>query len=95
MYWECKHITAFEDGLSIPRVSNEVLDVNIVRLEGHSIWRNILRTYSACKLTRSSDRLPALSGLVYEFARLMGLEADDYLAGVWLADLPQQLLWRC
>ena len=54
-------------------------------------WISIVEDYSGREMTRVSDKLQALAGLakvIYENS------ADRYLAGVWQARLPEQLLWK-
>ena len=56
-----------------------------------SRWISIVEDYSGREMTRVSDKLQALAGLaklIYEHS------ADTYLAGVWQARLPEQLLWK-
>lgn len=54
-------------------------------------WPMIVRLYSAANLTFGKDKLPALSGV----ARLVFEETgDEYLAGLWKAQLEEQLCWR-
>ena len=54
-------------------------------------WEEILRTYSIGQLTYTSDRLIALSGLV---RALQAQVNKQYAAGLWLTQLPRQLLWN-
>ncbi|KAI0545820.1 heterokaryon incompatibility protein-domain-containing protein [Xylaria curta] len=54
-------------------------------------WASIVWAYSSLKLTRNSDRLPALSGLASLFAKRL---EDSYLAGLWFRDLHIGLLWE-
>ena len=51
---------------------------------------NPLTHCSELALTFTSDRLPALSGIVREIQRKLG---DRYIAGLWLTDLPRGLTW--
>lgn len=54
-------------------------------------WRIIVREYTRCKLTKSEDKLVALSGI----AKQMQLHINDvYLAGMWKGCLSSQLLWH-
>ncbi|KAH8586046.1 heterokaryon incompatibility protein-domain-containing protein [Bisporella sp. PMI_857] len=54
-------------------------------------WREIVTVYSQLKLTHTSDRLPAISGVAQE----MQLYLDDaYLAGAWRKSLIPCLLWK-
>ena len=54
-------------------------------------WYLILEHYSQRSLTETDDKLPALSGVAHEMARLSG---DTYIAGLWKNDLSASLLWN-
>lgn len=54
-------------------------------------WRRVVRLYSRGLLTRESDKLIALSGVI---KWLHGKCSSRYLAGLWEQDFLQQLLWR-
>jgi hypothetical protein len=54
-------------------------------------WNSILENYSARKMTNPSDVFPALAGLASEFNLRLN---DQYVAGLWKADLHRGLLWR-
>ncbi|PQE11005.1 heterokaryon incompatibility protein [Rutstroemia sp. NJR-2017a BVV2] len=56
-------------------------------------WRSIAELYSARQLTKQNDRLSAISGLASLVAEYMEMQPSTYLAGIWLDDLPQGLLW--
>jgi hypothetical protein len=57
-----------------------------------NLWTGIVKTYTACKLTYTSDKLVALSGV----AKLMEQALDDqYCAGMWRKNLVMQLFWWC
>lgn len=51
-----------------------------------STWNDIVGSYSQCVLTRQSDRLIAISGLVSLFQER--LPEDSYTAGLWSSQLP-------
>jgi hypothetical protein len=53
-------------------------------------WYSILKDYSSRKLTFPSDVFPALAGLATEFNHRL---QDQYIAGLWKADLLRGLLW--
>jgi hypothetical protein len=55
-------------------------------------WREAVTEYSDLKLTRKSDRLPAISGL----AEIMGQlrPQSGYLAGLWRDTLFADLCWK-
>lgn len=54
-------------------------------------WFSIVESYSRKQLSRESDRLPALDGLAQ--ASRHSLE-EQYLVGMWRADMPSALLWQ-
>ncbi|KAF2108727.1 hypothetical protein BDV96DRAFT_259211 [Lophiotrema nucula] len=58
--------------------------------ERYRAWRRLVNLYSGCSLTYESDALPAISGLARRFQEVV---EDEYLAGLWLKDLPNGLLW--
>jgi hypothetical protein len=58
---------------------------------GSSFWYLMLWDYSKRRLTKSSDKLPALSGL----ARIVGGQlGDKYVAGLWRSTLLEGMLWQ-
>ncbi|RBR13522.1 uncharacterized protein FIESC28_08150 [Fusarium coffeatum] len=54
-------------------------------------WFSFVREYSQRALTFSSDRLPAISGIIHACKPPPG---EVYLAGIWKNNLPEALLWR-
>ena len=56
----------------------------------YHFWSRIVGSYSRCSLTKSADKLAALSGLA---SQLQQMTQDDYYAGLWGKDLAGQLLW--
>lgn len=62
-------------------------------LESEVLWAQILRAYSRCDLTFSSDKLPALQGLVDRFKQTA---QRPYVFGHWIQagePLPLSLMW--
>lgn len=58
---------------------------------GPAIWYQLLREYCSRKLTKDSDKLPALSGL----ARIVEEQTGDtYVAGLWRSTLLEGILWQ-
>lgn len=55
------------------------------------VWNEILQAYIRCDLTEPHDKLVALSGVVKDFADIVG---DEYCAGLWKNDLINGLLWH-
>ncbi|KAK4466783.1 hypothetical protein QBC42DRAFT_342673 [Cladorrhinum samala] len=66
-------------------------------------WQDIVRTFTRLKLSRSSDRLPAIQGLAdfilshlpqsQEPLDSLVFKGPSYLAGMFRLGLPSQLLW--
>lgn len=52
-------------------------------------WHGLVEHYSKLKLTKQTDRLPALSGLAHRMAPFLG----DYHAGLWRSSLFLDLAW--
>ncbi|KAH9211328.1 hypothetical protein DL95DRAFT_306399 [Leptodontidium sp. 2 PMI_412] len=59
--------------------------------ELYAEWRLILENFSSLKLTKATDRFPALSGMAHMFQPLVG---DSYLAGFWKRDILRFLPWH-
>jgi hypothetical protein len=60
------------------------------RIDHYIRWMDIVRRYSGCRLTYPSDKLPAISAAARLFGRTL---KDEYVAGLWLGDLDNQLRW--
>ena len=56
----------------------------------YGMWHRIVGSYSRREISYSEDKLPAISAVAVEFARL---SKDQYLAGSWRTNLPRDLLW--
>lgn len=59
-------------------------------IDDSQTWNDIVQDYTSRQITLERDRLPALAGLAERFRADFG---GTYLAGLWLEDLPQTLLW--
>ncbi|KAF7503210.1 hypothetical protein GJ744_004213 [Endocarpon pusillum] len=57
----------------------------------YSEWYKILELYCSRRLTKESDKLPALGGLAAQIQKLTG---DRYLAGIWFDDIHRAFLWQ-
>jgi len=103
IFWECQEKKAcetFPGGLPSSVQFDRSVFVHDDGRMGHSImddaqsnpsaWSDIVLAYSAGRLTRESDKLPAISGVARWMHQFSG---DEYLAGLWRDDLEWQLLW--
>ncbi|CBY01670.1 hypothetical protein LEMA_P004570.1 [Plenodomus lingam JN3] len=65
--------------------------------DSDSDWQRLVQPYSGMHLTKSSDKLPAISALAEAFGRCF-LDQDEiaksYKAGIWLQHMPNCLLWK-
>lgn len=57
----------------------------------YQVWDEVLSLYVECGLTKSEDKLVAISGIVKDFAEYLG---DEYLAGLWRKRFIAGLLWH-
>ena len=95
VFWECLQKTAcetFPDGLPAA-ISYRPYGRNSFRKSfiSKSMWMSLVEMYSECHLTKSSDKLVAISGL----ARSLQLQTkEQYVAGLWREELELQLCWE-
>lgn len=70
-----------------------------VRLQGlpsnvYELWYDLVGRYLCGGLTKTRDKLIALSGIAREISQCMGALEDDYAAGLWRQDFLYGLLWK-
>lgn len=98
MVWECNNCTSCECG----EASNQIklkgkIDLlrhrkSIFRVEALDCWIRLAQLYPTLKLTKAFDRPYALAGIATHFSRVPTLDSN-YIARMWLTDLPRSLLW--
>jgi hypothetical protein len=100
MYWMCEEAFNAEDGSDLnvpyyfqwlfrPREGND--QPRPIRTSAqHRDWAALVENYSHRALSRSEDKLRALSGLAKLFSERY---SDDYLTGSWKGCLQLDLLW--
>lgn len=97
MFFECNHGFLGESGLkmgdrySIPKLTDAQSHKSIQDAGPLQYWHQLLIAYSALKLTKGSDKLPALAGIAQLYAER--LEGKTYLAGLWKEFLITDLDW--
>lgn len=64
-----------------------------MRYDIYQYWARIVDHYSTCALTYRTDKLVAISGIASRIQHALK-DMDDYVAGLWRSQLPQQLLWQ-
>ncbi|KAI1462056.1 tol-like protein [Annulohypoxylon moriforme] len=65
----------------------------LMRCNVYKYWTNIVQLYSSCGLTRRSDKLVAIFGIVSRIQDVLK-DKDDYIAGLWRSQLFWQLAWE-
>jgi hypothetical protein len=101
--WECHELATYQHCLlnfyelehkHLPRLLSRMnidTDVEIMSDPPLERWRSIVKNYSWRCLTKSEDKLIALSGMARVFRDFLG---DEYLAGLWRSRILTELLWR-
>ena len=108
LWWECHELAANESHpsglppvdarkLRAERAASELLQLptEADRDKCLDCWENLCKMYSKTALTKSYDKLIAVSGMAN---RMREVCQDNYLAGLWRHKLETQLLWsasRC
>ena len=97
MYFECNEAFLSEDGIHIIDQHHNIYGPSKApfiqqELSGSlDSWSNLVWDYGRRKLTKPSDKLPAISGLAKRFEQLL---QDDYVVGLWRKTLVENLLWQ-
>ncbi|KAJ4348636.1 uncharacterized protein N0V89_010014 [Didymosphaeria variabile] len=78
----------YEDSDQVDEDSDQADEETYYKLA--RIWRTMVSCYTPLLLTKSKDRLPAISGLANQMAPLRDSRC---LAGLWERDLNEDLLW--
>ena len=102
LFWECQQMCCsevFPKGLPAtmgPPSSQEHEEFFSKKIhhQRHANWHQLVKVYSPKRLTYSSDKLLAITGLAKQYMARNRLHASDYLAGLWKPQLPHALLWR-
>jgi hypothetical protein len=103
IFWECSSFIACETfPMGIPNVyayafqPYKSLSDNVALRGSHEpdyprVWGRMCEDYSAARLTYTSDKLIAFSGMAKDFRSRR--PSDTYLAGMWKEDLVDSLVW--
>jgi hypothetical protein len=93
MYFECNHGIESEDGHRVEQRLCSLRESTHTELEGidRKLWNRLLWTYGDRKLTKPTDKLPAMSGLAKLFEQRLRAK---YVAGLWSNDLIEGLAWQ-
>lgn len=96
--WECNQGNADEGRPTLRPEGTMMAQLRIFPnfFQSATIWSILVREYTGKSLTRSTDRLPALSGIAKEMGKHFGFDGNSgvtYLAGLWSRCFAQQLTW--
>ncbi|KZL84381.1 heterokaryon incompatibility protein [Colletotrichum incanum] len=104
LLWECREARLAEDGVPVDAftvqklVWDERLHMSYPFAQGRLStsefvwdWYDMVSAYSSRGITKSYDKLPALSGLAKVMEECTG---QEYVAGLWKSHLAYGLLWR-
>jgi hypothetical protein len=94
VFWECRELIACEtypNGLDWRRMAgtHKIWSTMRIKQEDLDKWNVVVRNFSVCALTRSEDKLVAISGVA---KALQPVFQDEYLAGLWRKQLIAGLL---
>jgi hypothetical protein len=104
IFWECRESLAseqFPSGVPREKLHRDYIDkANLQNLrkgrsssdQVYDLWYRILRLYTSMELTVDDDRLIAISGIVEVVKEALSSD-EKYLAGLWQAHFPWNLLW--
>lgn len=92
MYFECLLGMEAEDGHIHTNTKNDLSQQFIVPGYANHTWYSLVGEFSQRKLSRATDKLPALSGWAKKLHTSIGA---DYIAGLWGNELIQGMTWKC
>ena len=67
----------------LPEASEEI--------NAYQIWHRIVEHYSRCGMTKSEDKLVAISGIAKHMSKIL---RDEYVCGMWRGCLASELPWQ-
>jgi hypothetical protein len=102
VFWECHSVCAcesFPEGVPEEAIADEYSDRQSAanfrkQLLSMNLWDWIVQFYSVTYLTRETDRLVAISGVVRKIAVNESLDGSKhYVAGMWRNNIQNELCW--
>ncbi|UQC76722.1 HET domain-containing protein [Colletotrichum lupini] len=91
-YFLCQDGTKFSGRYSDARKDWDTVEEDERALRASTEWTELVTEYSLRKLTRGTDKLPAISGIARMIA---GQINDQYVAGLWHKAIIEGLSWEC
>lgn len=90
VFWDCKESFASEYLPRLVETHGEGLTGGTDHVGSPFFWKRVVIIYSAANLTYRYDKLRALAGMARAVFNITG---DDYLSGLWRADIELHLCW--
>lgn len=72
------------------RLSRDMSEDQRIFEEVRFAWKELVERYSARQLTEETDKLLAIGGITHRFQTIF---RDEYMAGLWRGQFPENLLW--
>ncbi|KFA70604.1 hypothetical protein S40285_04681 [Stachybotrys chlorohalonatus IBT 40285] len=94
MYFECNGGMASEDGCKSDRRYCGIASLRRPQAAPDQVrdtWHSVLWSYGSRKLSKATDKLPALSGIAKLVGNALG---DEYIAGIWSGEIIRGLSWQ-
>ncbi|KAF2026394.1 hypothetical protein EK21DRAFT_41759, partial [Setomelanomma holmii] len=108
IFWDCTAVSASESSPILTSLLNDPnpdetwalklirktfaasADTETLRLRFADVWKQVIKNYSARQLSKPTYSLIALEGVIRPLVVLL---ADEPVAGMWMTQLWQQLIW--
>lgn len=89
--WKCKTLRSCECSTIMLPSTSFLSEMKVTVAELYYKWHLLVQEYTSRKLTKQTDRLPALMGLANRFG---GIVNTAYLAGLWQQNIIVDLMWK-
>lgn len=93
-FWECRSLIAseyFPGGFNKTHFVQDCTVLLSKSIDPLLWWNRLKEWYARCDLTRSGDKLVALSGVAHF---IQGMTGDRYFAGLWRESLAKEIRWK-
>ncbi|KEY73455.1 hypothetical protein S7711_07484 [Stachybotrys chartarum IBT 7711] len=94
MYFECNSGITSEDGCKSDHRYCGIVTLRRPQAPPDQVrntWDLVLRAYGSRKLSKATDKFPALSGIAKLVGNALG---DEYIAGIWSGEVIRGLAWQ-
>ena len=96
-FWQCNELRAtecnYEPAIGLEEGSSIVQQISVELVEGRpgntdclTSWNRLISRYSKKALTRPTDRLPAIQGILSDISKLSGVDSSMGMLDIQLID---------